>query len=56
MYFVLVDTYSKWPEVVEMQITTAEKTIQVMRGMFASYGLPEQIVSDNGSQFASQNL
>ena len=53
MYFVLVDAHSKWPEVVEMQTTTAEKTIQGIRGMFAAYGLPEQVVSDNGSQFTS---
>ena len=56
MYLVLVDAHSKWPEVVEMQTTTAEKTIQVMRGMFAAYGLPEQVVSDNGSQFTSQEF
>ena len=56
MYIVLVDAHSKWPEVVEMQTTTAEKTIQVMRGMFAAYGLPEQVVSDNGSQFTSQEF
>ena len=56
MYFVLVDAHSKWPEVVEMQTTTAEKTIQVLRRMFAAYGLPEQVVSDNGSQFTSQEF
>ena len=52
----MVDAHSKWPEVVEMQTTTAEKTIQVMRGMFAAYGLPEQVVSDNGPQFTSQEF
>ena len=56
MYFVLVDAHSKWPEVVEMQTTTAEKTIQVLRRMFAAYGLLEQVVSDNGSQFTSQEF
>ena len=56
MYFMLVEAHSKWPEVVEMQSTTAEKTIQVMREMFATYGLPEQVVSDNGSQFTSQEF
>ena len=30
-FFVLVDAHSKWPEVVEMKSTTAEKTIEVMR-------------------------
>ena len=43
--------------IVEMQTTTAEKTIKVMRGMFAAYRLPEQVVLGNGgSQFTSQEF
>ena len=53
MFFVLVDAHSKWPEVVEMKSTTTEKTIEVMRTLFGSYGIPEQVVSDNGPQFIS---
>ena len=34
-----------------MKSTTAEKTIKVMRTLFESYGIPEQVVSDNGPQF-----
>ena len=56
VYFMLVGAHSKWSEMVEMQTTTAEKTIQVMRGIFAAYGLLEQVVSDNGSQFTSQEF
>ena len=53
MFMVLVDAYSKWLEVVPMASTTTEKTLEVLRGMFARYGLPDQIVSDNGPQFTS---
>ena len=56
MFFVLVDAHSKWPEVVEMKSTTAEKTIEVMRTLFGSYGIPEQVVSDNGPQFTSEEF
>ena len=50
MFFLLVDSHSKWPEIYQMSTT---QTIDVLRHIFASYGLPEQIVSDNGSQFTS---
>ena len=53
MFFVVMDAYSKWPEVVIMSSTTSQKTIEVLRSMFARHGLPEQLVSDNGPQFTS---
>ena len=56
MFFVLMDAYSKWPEVVELRSATAAKTIKVLRQLFARYGLPEQVVSDNGSQFTSEEF
>ena len=52
----LVDAHSKWPEVHYMSSTTAAKTIQVLRTMFARYGIPEQLVSDNGPQFVSEEF
>ena len=39
-----------------MKTTTSEKTIQVLRNMFARHGLPEQLVSDNGPQFTSSEF
>ena len=56
MFLILVDAHSKWPEVVEMGTTSAAKTIEVLRQIFAAYGLPEQLVSDNGSQFTSEEF
>ena len=56
MFLVAVDAYSKWPMVVVMQSTTVSKTIEALRQLFAMAGLPEQIVSDNGSQFTSEEF
>ena len=56
MFLVAVDAYSKWPEVCLMQNTTVSKTIEALRQMFARNGLPEQIVSDNGPQFISEEF
>lgn len=35
------------------EVAVTANTIAVLRRLFASYGLPEQIVSDNGPQFTS---
>ena len=56
MLLVAVDSHSKWPEVKIMSTTTATKTITVLRDLFARYGLPRQVVSDNGPQFVSEEF
>ena len=53
MFLIVVDAFSKWPEVVIMRSTTSEKTIEVLRNLFSRYGLPQILVSDNGPQFTS---
>ena len=53
---VVVDSHSKWPEVYEMSTTTMLKTIKKLRFLFASYGLPQQVVTDNGPQFISEKF
>ena len=39
-----------------MKTTTAERTVAAMRTVFARLGLPVQLVSDNGPQFACDEL
>ncbi|XP_022785748.1 uncharacterized protein K02A2.6-like [Stylophora pistillata] len=56
MFLVAVDAHSKWPEVHIMSSTTSSKTIQVLRTIFATHGLPTQIVYDNGSQLRSEEF
>ena len=55
-FLVVVDAHSKWPEVFEMTSTSTTKTIATLRHLFAAYGLPEQVVSDNGPQFISEEF
>ena len=54
MWLIVVDAHTKWPEVIAMKTTTANKTIAILRSLFARYGIPQQIVSDNGPQFTSE--
>ena len=55
-YLVIVDAYSKFPEVVKMKNTTGNTTVTVLRDIFSRYGLPEILVSDNGPQFTSKEF
>ena len=48
---VIVDYYSRFFEVVIMQSTTTEKIIGALIAIFARYGYPFSVKSDNGSQF-----
>ena len=51
-----MDAHSKWPEIVEMNSTTSQRTIAELCKMFAAHGLPQQLVSDNGRQFISDEF
>ena len=52
-FLVAIDAHSKWPEIIPMKSTTATATVVVVRDMFARFGLPAQVVTDNGPQFVS---
>ena len=56
MWLLVVDAFSKWPEIHSMESTTAEATIKHLRHIFSTHGLPRQIVSDNGPQFVATSF
>ena len=53
MFLILVDAHSKWIEVKPVTSATLSTTIEQLRSIFATHGLPELLVSDNGSVFTS---
>ncbi|RLU20774.1 hypothetical protein DMN91_007388 [Ooceraea biroi] len=55
-YFVIVDAYSKWPEIFKTTTITAAKTVEFLLEVFSRYGLCDTIVNDNGPQFISQEF
>ena len=52
----VVDAYSKWIEAKVIHSATTQVTIEQRRGLFATHGLPETIISDNGTCFTSAEL
>ncbi len=58
MWFVVVDAFSKCPEVIQLpeRATSASQTITQLRRIFARFGNPKQIVSDNRPQFVSSEF
>ena len=53
-YLIVVDSYSKWPEVFVMERITTTATVNKLKEIFTRFGAPEKLVSDNGTQFVSR--
>jgi len=54
MFLLVIDAHSKWLEVLPMTSTTGENCVKAFRSLFAAYGLPIELVTDNGPQFTSE--
>lgn len=53
MFLGVVDAHSKWLNVRIVPSATSGNTIQKLRAIFTTHGLPETLVSDNGTSFTS---
>lgn len=55
-YLILVDAHSKWIEALPMTRTDSQSTITALMSVFSRFGLPSQLVTDNGPPFFSQEF
>ena len=55
-HLLVVDYYSRYPEVVKLTSTTSESIITSLSSIFARHGIPEELISDNGPQYSSQDF
>ena len=55
-YLLVVDYFSRYPEVVSLSSTTSNAVISALRPMFARHGIPEVLQSSNGPQYASEEF
>lgn len=53
---VVIDDYSRFPEVERITTTSAKATIPVLDKIFATHGIPEILKTDNGTPFNSQEF
>ena len=53
MLLVTVDAYSKWIDIQVVNSATSRNTIDHLRTLFATHGILEVLVSDNGTPFTS---
>ena len=51
-YVVIVDYFSRYPEVIKLASTTSRSVIVALQSTFARHGIPEIVVSDNGPQYS----
>ena len=56
MILVAVDAHSKWIEAISTSTTSSAVVIEELRVLFAKFGLPESLVTDNATCFTSQEF
>ncbi|KAK7105840.1 hypothetical protein V1264_017168 [Littorina saxatilis] len=55
-YLSYVDYYSRFIEIEQLSRETAEEVIGKLKDLFSRHGVPEIVVSDNGTQFTSEKF
>ena len=55
-YLIIVDYFSRFPEVIRLSSTTASAVIQALKSVFSRHGIPETVISDNGTQYSSHQF
>uniref|UniRef100_A0A3B1ITQ0 Gypsy retrotransposon integrase-like protein 1 n=1 Tax=Astyanax mexicanus TaxID=7994 RepID=A0A3B1ITQ0_ASTMX len=51
-YLVISDYYSRFLEILHLPTTTSAQVIKKLKTVFARFGIPDEVVSDNGPQFS----
>jgi transposase InsO family protein len=52
--YVAIDKFTKWVEVEPVCAILARSAVKFIRGLVCRFGVPNRIITDNGSQFTSE--
>ncbi|KAI5743861.1 hypothetical protein M8J77_022987 [Diaphorina citri] len=55
-FLIVVDAFTKWPEIFKVKNMTSDTTIKLLRCTFARFGIPTTLVSDNATTFTSDSF
>ena len=55
-YLLVVDYFSRFPEIKKLTSTSSASIIATLKAMFARYRIPEILRSDNGPQYSSEEF
>ncbi|KAM0856726.1 hypothetical protein ACQ4PT_048930 [Festuca glaucescens] len=51
--YVAIDKFTKWAEVEPVRLIPARSAVKFIKGLVCRFGVPNRIITDNGSQFTS---
>lgn len=54
--YVAIDKFTKWPEVEPVRKVTAQSVVKFFRSIVCRFGIPNRIITDNGTQFTSRTF
>ena len=54
--YVAITKYTKWAEVEAVRKVTAQSVVKFFKGLVCRFGVPNRVITDNGTQFTSHTF
>ena len=54
--YVAIDRFTMWPEVEAVRKVTAQSAVRFFKGLVCHFGVPNRVITDNGTQFTSRTF